>query len=126
MTSRISFYFFFFLMIRRPPRSTLFPYTTLFRSLLAQVLHTIRDTRSEMWIMVAAAVVMPTSFYLFGRRWGTVGLAMAWVALDPIFACMLYRRVFAKIGLAPKAYLAALWPALRGAALMAAVVLAVG
>src|SRR5260370_36358548 len=27
---------FFFLMIRRPPRSTLFPYTTLFRSELAQ------------------------------------------------------------------------------------------
>src|SRR5258705_7133037 len=30
---RFSFFlFFFFLMIRRPPRSTLFPYTTLFRS----------------------------------------------------------------------------------------------
>src|SRR5258708_17155901 len=27
--------FFFFLMIRRPPRSTLFPYTTLFRSVEA-------------------------------------------------------------------------------------------
>src|SRR5256885_4564386 len=27
-----SFVLFFFLMIRRPPRSTLFPYTTLFRS----------------------------------------------------------------------------------------------
>src|SRR3954449_12306491 len=26
-----TFLFFFFLMIRRPPRSTLFPYTTLFR-----------------------------------------------------------------------------------------------
>src|SRR2546423_10992526 len=26
---------FFFLMIRRPPRSTLFPYTTLFRSVFA-------------------------------------------------------------------------------------------
>src|SRR5206468_12061114 len=26
------FFIFFFLMIRRPPRSTLFPYTTLFRS----------------------------------------------------------------------------------------------
>src|SRR2546422_11393332 len=26
------FFHFFFLMIRRPPRSTLFPYTTLFRS----------------------------------------------------------------------------------------------
>src|SRR2546429_5597226 len=33
--------FFFFLMIRRPPRSTLFPYTTLFRSLRphAQFVH---------------------------------------------------------------------------------------
>src|SRR5437773_6725533 len=28
----LSFLFFFFLMLRRPPRSTLFPYTTLFRS----------------------------------------------------------------------------------------------
>src|SRR5258707_6617617 len=29
-------YLFFFLMIRRPPRSTLFPYTTLFRSRTAR------------------------------------------------------------------------------------------
>src|SRR3989441_11390283 len=28
-------FLFFFLMIRRPPRSTLFPYTTLFRSYLS-------------------------------------------------------------------------------------------
>src|SRR5947209_17969780 len=33
--------FFFFLMIRPPPRSTLFPYTTLFRSLLS------RDVRAK-------------------------------------------------------------------------------
>src|SRR2546430_4269758 len=32
------FSFFFFLMIRRPPRSTLFPYTTLFRSHRARTL----------------------------------------------------------------------------------------
>src|SRR3990167_7074515 len=31
--SQISYASLFFLMIRRPPRSTLFPYTTLFRSL---------------------------------------------------------------------------------------------
>src|SRR2546429_8326501 len=31
--------FFFFLMIRRPPRSTLFPYTTLFRSIPLQQLN---------------------------------------------------------------------------------------
>src|SRR5437870_8789418 len=30
--SHLFHFFFFFLMIRRPPRSTLFPYTTLFRS----------------------------------------------------------------------------------------------
>src|SRR5690606_41660278 len=33
--SPLSSFVFFFLMIRRPPRSTLFPYTTLFRSLVA-------------------------------------------------------------------------------------------
>src|SRR2546422_9237763 len=33
LTGNVLHYFFFFLMIRRPPRSTLFPYTTLFRSL---------------------------------------------------------------------------------------------
>src|SRR5258708_32122730 len=36
-------YLFFFLMIRRPPRSTLFPYTTLFRS---ERRHTERTTRT--------------------------------------------------------------------------------
>src|SRR2546430_4209628 len=40
------FFFFFFLMIRRPPRSTLFPYTTLFRSddeNLVAILHALLD-----------------------------------------------------------------------------------
>src|SRR5574340_977072 len=37
------FVFFFFLMIRRPPRSTLFPYTTLFRSV--RVTGTVDDVR---------------------------------------------------------------------------------
>src|SRR5258708_10725123 len=42
--------FFFFLMIRRPPRSTLFPYTTLFRSRAASV------GRSSVLAMLAALV----------------------------------------------------------------------
>src|SRR2546422_9489071 len=33
----LSCFLFFFLMIRRPPRSTLFPYTTLFRSLIERM-----------------------------------------------------------------------------------------
>src|SRR5256885_7976768 len=32
LSDHLAFLLFFFLMIRRPPRSTLFPYTTLFRS----------------------------------------------------------------------------------------------
>src|SRR5690606_41596143 len=32
LVRRLHYFLFFFLMIRRPPRSTLFPYTTLFRS----------------------------------------------------------------------------------------------
>src|SRR3712207_8952168 len=36
---------FFFLMIRRPPRSTLFPYTTLFRSVPSGLRHPRADRR---------------------------------------------------------------------------------
>src|SRR3712207_8885430 len=39
---------FFFLMIRRPPRSTLFPYTTLFRSSSGSVMEPlIKDPRTR-------------------------------------------------------------------------------
>src|SRR5574344_1073415 len=37
--------FFFFLMIRRPPRSTLFPYTTLFRSIRGMERGTVSEQR---------------------------------------------------------------------------------
>src|SRR2546426_1338904 len=40
-------FFFFFLMIRRPPRSTLFPYTTLFRSALFKEWACFRETPFE-------------------------------------------------------------------------------
>src|SRR5437773_10747484 len=36
LSNSICIYYFFFLMIPRPPRSTLFPYTTLFRSQVFQ------------------------------------------------------------------------------------------
>src|SRR5256884_9139542 len=39
--------FFFFLMIRQPPRSTLFPYTTLFRSVPADQLVSARWRKSQ-------------------------------------------------------------------------------
>src|SRR5438876_8289267 len=46
--------FFFFLMIRRPPRSTLFPYTTLFRSLVVS-----RLVRPELRVEIEAMAVRP-------------------------------------------------------------------
>src|SRR3712207_7958010 len=53
-------------MIRRPPRSTLFPYTTLFRSLTARTevrrptgLHDARDRRPTAPARKALAVVHP-------------------------------------------------------------------
>src|SRR2546425_4733377 len=45
------FLFFFFLMIRRPPRSTLFPYTTLFRS--ARIAPHFRKSLSGGWLRAA-------------------------------------------------------------------------
>src|SRR2546430_13654641 len=41
--------YFFFLMIRRPPRSTLFPYTTLFRSALRSRSQGV-SVRRPLWI----------------------------------------------------------------------------
>src|SRR5258707_12588988 len=45
----ISLLFFFFLMIRRPPRSTLFPYTTLFRSDVARLFPDYRRRERELY-----------------------------------------------------------------------------
>src|SRR5688572_31755684 len=45
--------FFFFLMIRRPPRSTLFPYTTLFRSRRVPRAHP--EPRADRLLRVATA-----------------------------------------------------------------------
>src|SRR3989441_2174654 len=52
----MSFLYFFFLMIRRPPRSTLFPYTTLFRSLtFARVMGAV--IVSTAWALPAGVVI---------------------------------------------------------------------
>lgn len=93
--------------------------------LLPQVLQLTGQSRFEMWRMLAAALLMPVGFYVGARRWGTVGLALTWVVLDPLLAGALYRRVFRRIGLSARAYLGALWPALSGTLLMTAAVLTV-
>src|SRR5256885_8517900 len=49
---------FFFLMIRRPPRSTLFPYTTLFRSIVLGLSFVID---SDKWLCSARSDKEPRS-----------------------------------------------------------------
>src|SRR5258705_7071116 len=56
---------FFFLMIRRPPRSTLFPYTTLFRS---------------SFVAIAKGDVSPQHWFLLGRSLTPVGGGAALVS----------------------------------------------
>src|SRR3712207_7010133 len=50
---------FFFLMIRRPPRSTLFPYTTLFRSLRERVVGAAGDVLVQQPAVVGLSARLP-------------------------------------------------------------------
>src|SRR3712207_8346676 len=45
-------FYFFFLMIRRPPRSTLFPYTTLFRSVILNEVSNINKELKELQLQL--------------------------------------------------------------------------
>src|SRR3712207_8276386 len=69
---------FFFLMIRRPPRSTLFPYTTLFRSISTL------SGPTPGWLMLAlvlyGVVVGPVN-YLALRRIGRPGWSLVTIPL---------------------------------------------
>src|SRR2546429_4682078 len=53
------FTYFFFLMIRRPPRSTLFPYTTLFRSVLAGCLDIKSSIKAARFVRFCDAFNIP-------------------------------------------------------------------
>src|SRR3989449_11615826 len=70
--------FFFFLMIRRPPRSTLFPYTTLFRS-LPQCIRLLRARHQERFPSDAAATAALEHPLTFGACLVGLGLADAMV-----------------------------------------------
>src|SRR5437867_12083586 len=72
---------FFFLRLRRPPRSTLFPYTTLFRSVCWVGMWVGLQTRSRLAIAGWAAAVSTGVPALFRLLFGII--------LDPIVARLL-------------------------------------
>src|SRR5205823_8712583 len=65
-TTASLYYLFFCLWIRRPPRSTLFPYTTLFRS--AKKWHLLPQDRGAMECLGAALGVSPIVAQLLLNR----------------------------------------------------------
>src|SRR5437870_9091705 len=56
--------FFFFLMIRRPPRSTLFPYTTLFRSFY----YAFPPDVTGPWYLLDASTFMGSTYVMQDRK----------------------------------------------------------
>src|SRR5256885_17006584 len=57
-------------MIRRPPRSTLFPYTTLFRSTW--------KVASEALMNLGGARAVQCSLHILLLRWGSMSIAAIW------------------------------------------------
>src|SRR5256884_5768179 len=69
-------FFFFFLMIRRPPRSTLFPYTTLFRSAAGYSFTVVPDLHGDLVeIGVRPTVLGGTVLYLYFSAIAMFGFA---------------------------------------------------
>src|SRR5258708_10784811 len=58
-----SFILFFFLMIRRPPRSTLFPYTTLFRSVPLLMRNTGREVTKLLQLMSTSSRMLRVPWF---------------------------------------------------------------
>lgn len=91
-------------------------------TILPNLLTAIRDARFVMWSMIAAVVAMPVAF-LVGSRWGTTGIAAAWLVAYPPLTIPLYWRVFRKTEMRAREYLSAVIPALNASAVMGVVVL---
>lgn len=91
-------------------------------TILPRMLTATREARFVMWATIASAIIMPIAF-LIGSRWGTSGIAAAWVVAYPPMMVPLYYKVFQKTGTTLKEYIAVLFPAVSASGIMAAAVL---
>ena len=92
-------------------------------TLLSPVLVTTGHARRNMQYTLAAAVILPVMFW-FGTRWGTTGVAVAWIIGFPLISIPVYRLAFRVLHVRLRDYLRALWPALSGTAALSACVIA--
>jgi O-antigen/teichoic acid export membrane protein len=91
-------------------------------TILPNLLTAIGDARFVMWATVGAAIIMPCAF-LVGSRWGTNGIASAWVFAYPLVMIPLFYRALKKTGLKFKEYLFVVMPAISASVMMTGVVL---
>lgn len=92
-------------------------------TVLPNMLFAIRDARFVMWNTVLAAAVFPPAFYV-GSRWGTSGIAWAWIVIYPIITAPYVWRTLSAIDLRTRTYLKAFLPALQTSAIMVFAVVA--
>jgi O-antigen/teichoic acid export membrane protein len=90
--------------------------------LLPQVLVVSGDTIFLMWSTIITCLIIPIAF-IIGSRWGTSGIAAAWVLAYPINAIPMYVRTARRIRMSIGEYLRALRPAIDGCVGMTAAVL---
>jgi O-antigen/teichoic acid export membrane protein len=91
-------------------------------NILGPLLNAKRQAHFIMWVNISAAIYFPIGFFL-AARWGTTGIATAWIILYPFLAAPLFWRSFREIEMRPADFLRALWPAFSGSVLMTAAVL---
>lgn len=87
-------------------------------TLISPILYVTGGSRLAMFNSLLCAILYPIGF-LVGSRWGAVGLAVAWIIVQPPSWVPIYYHVLRAIGLSIWTYLGALWPAFIGTATMA-------
>lgn len=85
--------------------------------LFAPVLMALGRTRAVLNNNLLALLLLPSAFFI-GSRWGTVGIAAAWMFAHPIVVATIGRVTLREIDLSFARYLRALWPALSCALIM--------
>jgi PST family polysaccharide transporter len=93
---------------------------TVISPVLVATGHAKRDLQYTLFSLIVLAPA-----FILGARWGTSGVAAAWIVAFPIASYPSYRAVFKIVELHPLTYVRTLWPPLAACIVMALMVMAV-
>jgi len=102
----------------------LFVATRSITTFLPNLLTAIGDTAFVMRAMIGSAITMPCAFVI-GSKWGTTGIAAAWLLAYPIIIAPVYYRVFQKTNTTVREYVSVLVPSINASIFMSIVVLGI-